>query len=256
MPFTLPFFILPDRLRLLFASFAEIFSILGQRDAITDSASDRRATGLVLFQHNLCVHGMGKLLGIGSQRLEKLRAAAVRGEDCPMDGRVKEMNCRIRFGRLSSHKRELILDFLTYLYVKHSEPMPEVRTNPTMQTDRKLQFRKVRGKRPKQLKKRNDKLDEVTGKDLRMLPPGTYSDYLKLFKAKHPETQVSFKLFTRVLWLTINRISCASHFFLEVLRFFSSPLALFSTNIFQALLTRLFLPSSRFGRRAFPTDFV
>ena len=129
-----------------------------------------------------------------------MRTAHLKGEPCPLDGRLKEATHTVRgakLDRVNTKKRELIFDFLTRIYVKHSEPMPEIQTDDRKQTNQKLRFRKARGKRPKRDQKRNDKLDETAMKGLRMLPPGSYSDYLKLFHSEHPDTTVTFKLFTR-----------------------------------------------------------
>lgn len=59
-----------------------------------------------------------------------------------MDGRLKEVNHPIRCDRLHTKKRELIYDFLTYIYLKHSEPMPEVTADSRMQSNAVLRFRK------------------------------------------------------------------------------------------------------------------
>lgn len=147
----------------------------------------------------MCLAGLARLLGIGSNRLIRLRSAFKKGEVCPLDGRLRKSTHKVRCSRLQTKTRELIFDFLTKIYLRHSEPMPEVQADVRMQTNRKLRFRKARGKRPKRDKKRNDKLCESGVKELRMLPPGSYSDYLKLFKAEHPFVRVSFKLFTRDL---------------------------------------------------------
>ena len=187
---------------------AEGFTILAQRDPASSVPPESQKGGLHLFRHRVCLQAMGALLGVGKGRVSRLRKAVAQGDDCPVDGRLQQMQHKVRFDQFHHKKRELIVDFLTHLYVKHSEPMPEVQTDPRMQTNQKLRFRRARGKRPKRQKKRHDKLDEKASKELRMLPPGSYSDYLKLFHAHHPDTKVSFKLFTRVLWG-----SCLTTFF-------------------------------------------
>ena len=148
--------------------------------------------------------GLGRILGIGTNRLERMRMAWSKGDDCPLDGRLHLAKHTIRCDRLQTKKRELIYDFLTGVYLKHSEPMPEVQTDVRIQTNKKLRFRQGRGKRPKRDKKRNDKLGPEGVKALRMLPPGSYMDYYKLFLANHPDSAVSYKLFTRAAELNCS----------------------------------------------------
>lgn len=162
--------------------------------------------GLGLLGHGVCLKGLGKLLGIGSGRLMKMRTAARRSQPCPLDGRFREARpARRAPNRQQSHKRELIHDFLTELYLKQSEPTPEVNadTGGRRQTSKGLRFRKRKGKRPRKLIKRDGDIDEATVKGMRLLPASSYSDWLRLFESKHPHCKVSLKLFTRAAPLTI-----------------------------------------------------
>ena len=111
-----------------------------------------------------------------------------------LHGRLREAGLPHKYGKgAQSHKREKIHDFLMECYIKHAEPMPEVHTNPgtRQQTDRPARFRVRKGKRPRRFFKRDEKLDGEAAQNLRLLPPGSYSDYHR------PLCQVSLKLFTR-----------------------------------------------------------
>ncbi len=162
--------------------------------------------GLCLLGHSVCLKGLGKLLGIGSGRLMKMRTAARTSQTCPLDGRFREARPAHRApNRQQSHKRELIHDFLTELYLKQSEPTPEVNadTGGRKQTSKALMFRKRKGKRPRRLIKRDGDIDEATVKGMRLLPASSYSDWLRLFESRHPDCKVSLKLFTRASQLTV-----------------------------------------------------
>ena len=179
---------------------AEVFAILGQRHPMTDSDTADGKPGFTFMGQTVCFVGLSTLLGIGLSRARRLRQAAVRGQDCPLDGRLKK--CRPT-GKmiLQSHKRSQVFHFLTEVYLKHSEPAPECNSAGPQAPEKKLQFRRAcrRGKRPRREKKKESAKDwdEETAKGLRMLPPGSYKDYHRLFLSKHPECVVSYKLFTR-----------------------------------------------------------
>ena len=110
----------------------------------------------------------------------------------------------LKFGdRAVSHKRQLVHDFLYNLYVKVSDATPEVSTHSyegKVQECKALRFRRFRGKRPRLQKKRDDKLDEHNSCLVRQLPPGTYMDYLRIFRAEHPDVNVNIRLFMKVFW--------------------------------------------------------
>lgn len=182
---------------------------MGQRDPLTDADDGRRGKGSYHFLgRRVCFGGLIKLLGLGSNRAYRLRSAAAKGTECPLDGRLAKVR-PLNIG-LSSHKRSLIFDFLTNIYLRHSEPAPECSSAGKQPEEKQLQFRRAcrRGKRPRRMKKKDDsEWSPEAANALRMLPPGSYKDYLRLFHSENPECQVSFKLFTRVA-------SCAKpHFF-------------------------------------------
>lgn len=155
--------------------------------------------GFRLLGQKICLRGLARVLGIGSSRLMRLRRAIVAGDPCPLDGRTHKAGVGKRFDRLVSHKREKVHEFLNMMWLRYSEPMPEVKADNggRQQTNKVLAFRQRKGKRPRKDQKRDDKLDEVAAKDLRVLPPGSFSEYLKLFHAENPLVKVSLKLFLR-----------------------------------------------------------
>lgn len=126
-------------------------------------------------------------------------ARAVRNKaECPVDGRCVMKPRRTGDCAGSSRKRQLIHDFLYSLYVKVSENLPEVVTDRPSQVRscKILQFKKGRGKRPRLRKKRDPKpLRDGNAHQLRQLPPGTYSDYLRMFRAQHADEKVTLGLF-------------------------------------------------------------
>ena len=185
---------------------------MGQRDPLTDVAGERQANGKFHFLgRRVCFGGLITLLGLGSGRAHRLRSAAVQGAECPLDGRLAKVRPLVKVG-LASHKRSLIFDFLTNIYLRHSEPAPECSSAGKQPEEKQLQFRRAcrRGKRPRRMKKKDDsEWSPEAANALRMLPPGSYKDYLRLFHSENPDCHVSFKLFTRVA-------SCAKQDFLYI----------------------------------------
>lgn len=153
---------------------------------------------MTLMGHRLCLRGLAKILGIGSSRLQRFRKAASEKGVCPLDGRLRESGLKRKY-RPQSHARQLIHDFLMDLYVKHSEPMPELHEHSggRLQTSKVLRIRVRKGKRPRRFVKRDDKLTPATSSKLRLLAPGSYSDYYRLFRARNALVRAGFKLFLR-----------------------------------------------------------
>lgn len=183
---------------------AEVFEILAQRHPLAfDDSNQQSSSGFQLLGHRVCLRGLAALLGVGSNRLLRLRTAAVAGGECPLDGRLKKTAASFNLTR-SSYKRQLIFDFLTRLYLQQAEPAPECNSAGKQPEEKLLQFRRAcrRGKRPRRAKKKDaaGSWDEATGQALRMLPPGTYKDYLRLLQMEHPDAKLSFKLFTKAPW--------------------------------------------------------
>lgn len=153
-------------------------------------------------------------MGIGSGRYTRLKSAAAKGEAAPLDGRTLRRGANQCNQRNSIRKRSLVIEYLTELYHKVSEPMPEAgkllkKPEEELQDDgdgddaagqvapgtlQLKRFRRSRGQRPKlaaQLHRGNIR------PDVRVLPPGTFTDYLAMLKARHPPESFSLKFFTK-----------------------------------------------------------
>lgn len=165
----------------------------------------------VLLKKPVCQQAFRSLLGIGSGRYARLKMAASKGEAAPLDGRTLRRGTNQCSQKNSIRKRALVTEFLTELYHKVSEPMPEAgkllkkpeeehqegddaagQSAPGKSLQLK-RFRRSRGQRPKlaaKLHRGNIR------PDIRVLPPGTFSDYLTMLKARHPTESFSLKFFT------------------------------------------------------------
>ena len=74
---------------------------------------------------------------------------------------------------------------------------------------KKMAFRRNRGKRPKLAArihrvKKSVEAKESESEPMRLLPPGTFTDYLTLLRCRYPEKKFSLKLFTAVIWIGIR----------------------------------------------------
>ena len=160
---------------------------------------------MTLYGHPICIRGCGKILGVSAKKLFKYRQLARGGHSCPLDGRTRRAGPGSKpFKRPEA--REEIFQFLTELWVKCSEPMPDLKacSEKRCQTSSTPGCRARTGKRPRQLRKRDKPgLNQKTSHELRLLPPGSYSDYHRMFVAKHPTAKISLKLFCRAPWITI-----------------------------------------------------
>lgn len=177
----------------------KIYNILKGSDSVAGAPPGQ--SGQFLLGQPICLRGVSKLLGIGSARRNRLRRAASSGDACPLDGRLRKAKLPKKYmDGPQNYKRELIHQFLLECYTKHAEPMPEVHSGPgsRQQTDSVVRFRVRKGKRPRRFAKRDEPLDNAAAVELRILPPGTYTDCLPLFQAQHSDCKVGFKLFTRV----------------------------------------------------------
>lgn len=163
----------------------------------------------VLLNKEICQQAFKRLLGIGAARYSRLRASALNGR------RLKKPLVMKR--KISIRKRSLVVEYLQELYTTVSEPMPEatqslrkLRENLEREVEIKSSidmvlpakakakpFRRSRGRRPKMAGKiHRGKIRE----DIHVLPPGSYSDYHRLFNSRHPEDKVSLKLFLTETW--------------------------------------------------------
>lgn len=171
------------------------------------SVSGRK--GQVILTKPVCQHAFRSLLGIGSNRYARLKKAAAAGVAAPLDGRTLRRGRNVCDQKHSIRKRSLVIEFLTELYNTVSEPMPEagkvvldkVRRDGDEESSSKplelKKFRRSRGRRPRlaaQLHRGN------IHPDIRVLPPGSFTDYLAMLKARHPTEKFSLKFFTRDSW--------------------------------------------------------
>ena len=158
-----------------------------------------------LLGKRVCRHAFRSLLGIGSARYMKLNQAARSGLPVPND--LRFVTCK--FSRRAHENRQLVTEFLAEIYHSISEPLPEnhggesevagqCAKDPQADADQKpkprLRFRKHRGRRPRIVADAGRNKDK---KNLRMLPPGTFSDYLNLLRNRYPAKRISLKLFCK-----------------------------------------------------------
>ena len=157
-----------------------------------------------LFGHRVCQQAFRAILGLGSARWRRLRKCAIAGTSAPIDGRTLP-----RKGAHLNHKkaehRQLIVEYLQEIYESLSEPMPE--TKGKIAGERKLAFRRNRGKRPREaaqvhrLRKASATATEsAESEPMRMLPPGTFTEYLVMLRSRHPDKKISLKLFNSDIW--------------------------------------------------------
>ena len=70
-----------------------------------------------------------------------------------------------------------------------------------------MRFKRSRGKRPNKVFRKaafNAKtLDDDGQQPMKLLPPGSFTDYLRMLQAKHPDQRFTLKLFCTVLWLAL-----------------------------------------------------
>ena len=154
---------------------------------------------LMLLGKSVCAAAWRRLLGIGSGRFEKLRKASTADEPPPVDGRFVTRK-KLR----ASVKRARIVEFLEELYHTAAEPMPTLASRGAAPPEdtaeqavsreqearpppggKKMLFRRSRGRRPKLFRRRDmRKRQKLNNQLLRMLPPGSFSEYRDLFHAK------------------------------------------------------------------------
>lgn len=151
----------------------------------------------------VCQDACRRLLGVGASRYARLKRAAVTGAPVPLDGRCLKKPLLTK-NKASVTKRSMIASFLTELYHTLSEPMPEASQSLRQSSadagaesvPRNMRFRRNRGRRPRAAGLWHRGKDQT---ELRLLPPGSFNDYLSLLRARYPEEKLSLKLFTKVL---------------------------------------------------------
>ena len=160
--------------------------------------------GQVLLGKPVCQNAFRRLVGIGPDRYCKLKTAAVKGLPPPVDGRERPRKLD-GTNKESLRKRALIEEFLEELFQTLSEPMPELtarkrKLDGEKQVPAMMRFRR-RGKMPgKTYRKQQLPADSSEQVAVRLLPPGTFTDYLRMLRAKHPTEKFSLKLFSLDSW--------------------------------------------------------
>lgn len=149
----------------------------------------------------MCSHAFCKLLGLGKARFTRLRRNVRQGA-LEVDGRFV---AKARTKAPTANRR-LVHDFLEELWNTLSEPMPEADDPGVV---KQLRFQKVRGKRPR-VSSRQKHLRPAEKGQLRLLPPGTFSDYLLILRARHADRkpQISLKLFSAASCHDVLGLSC------------------------------------------------
>ena len=128
---------------------------------------------------------------MGSARFRRLLRCSAEGLDAPVDGRSLTRSSMHRCTKKLEHRIKVV-EFLQELYETLSEPMPE--TQGPVRGNKDMKFRRHCGKRPKaggstqSLKVR---------RQMRLLPPGSYTDYLNMLRSRWPGERFSLKLFTK-----------------------------------------------------------
>ena len=155
--------------------------------------NDRRAQALA--GQPLCQQAFRKLLGLGSARFLRLRRCARTGQQAPVDGRTLPRKT-LGMSSLRSVNRQRIVEYLEEITHTLSEPMAEATDQPVQAGLRCMAFRRNRGRRPKlaAVLHRKIKNKDARGK-IRLLPPGTFSEYLEVLRVRWPNEKISLKLF-------------------------------------------------------------
>ena len=174
-------------------------------DMISRQPKRSRTDCLILQEHEVCQRAFALLLGIGTNRFQRLRSAAIEGDGCPDDGRFVPRAHRIL---PKDSARPLCVEFLQKLYASVAEPMPESK-GPSDSAPAGLQLKqsqcdrvKRRGKRPRHLFKQTE--TEGFHPQAKFLPPGTITEYLELCRSEYPDVRISRRVFTRDPWQCIH----------------------------------------------------
>eukprot|EP00435_Cladocopium_sp_Y103_P031569 s4346_g8.t1 len=162
----------------------------GDDQHVVDPPEDRRTLSLV--GQRMCQQAFRKLLALGSARFGRLWACVQKGTPVPMDGRFLKKKDSHRSFAQTAH-RQAIIEFLEEIYISLSEPMPEAKG--PLRGNKRLAFQRRRGRRPRLAAQLNRKGDTS---QMRLLPPGTFSDYLMMLRARPGCEKVSLKLFNKV----------------------------------------------------------
>ena len=175
----------------------------------------------LLLGKPVCQQAFRRLLQMGSDRCSRLRKCAQTGTAAPLDGRRIKLTSVCK-NKVSELKRSTIVEYLTELFQQVSEPMPEANQSlDKMKTEdtamlithspeaasskdsastkkKPMRFRRNRGRRPRLAGQVHRGVCQST---IRLLPPGSYSDYLSMLRAQYPTMNISLKLFLKAAWL-------------------------------------------------------
>lgn len=147
----------------------------------------------------ICAHAFRRLLGIGQGRYEKLKRPVQERRPVPHDGRYVS---RANEFKTPSKSRQLVVEYLEELYHTVAEVLPESHGSLSKQGQappKPMRFRRHRGRAPKIGKWSRARNGDKSNAKLRLLPPGSYSDYLNILTARHPDVKISHKLFASAL---------------------------------------------------------
>ena len=157
---------------------------------------------LSLNGYKVCNKTWRLLLGIGKNRFQRLRSAAIKDLDCPVDERFQPK--KHLYLPKGGEIRAAIVEFLQTMYLTVAEPLPEAYAIDAAKSAPNLIRR--RGKRPRHLYKHEPANPEGTkghSADAKFLPPSTIGEILQLCRAEYPHLQIGRKLFCRVSWLLL-----------------------------------------------------
>lgn len=163
----------------------------------------------VILGKSVCSRGFRRLLGLGANRYAQLVKSASQGIPPPVDRRQRPRR-EDGSNPASVAKRGLIVDFLEELLHTLAEPMPETSQKRKATGDsvpKNMRFKRSRGKRPNKVFRKSafnaKNLDDDGQQPMKLLPPGSFTDYLHMLQARHPDQRFSLKLFCAVLWLAL-----------------------------------------------------
>ena len=157
--------------------FNVIHKVMAMLTPGTGSGGPARQPALRLLGRPVCVSAFRKLLGLGWKRFQRLQTAQKKGQPCPVDGRFIRRTRLNLIGGKQKDKRAVVVAYLEELLQTIAEPMPEAWKDQDV--PREMAMRRPKGHRPmKQVAKQAAKDKDRSG--MRLLPPGSYSDYLRL----------------------------------------------------------------------------
>ena len=182
---------------------------------LTPPSQSERKRQLILGRP-VCQHAFKRLLGLGAMRFAKLKKAVATNQRAPVDLRQRPRRDDGSH-RESIRKRGLIAEFLEEILHTMAEPMPEVGKKRKGLEDAVLpdmKFRRAHGKVPSKQKRAlglkvvssssKPALEALPGQAppvaMKLLPPGTFTDYLRLLQDKRTCERFSLKLFLKVAW--------------------------------------------------------